>query len=249
MATADPERILLAVDACSELTVALAESLVNMAARLGAELDGLFIEDVELMRAAELPFVREVSAAGQERMLSPDSLRQSNRETSRDLERLLARVAGERKVRWRYGTAQGTRVPTALAAAERCDLFMPARLARTRRPVRQAGEMFRRVALVVHEPAHTARALAVVHALARNGHTREVLLLCEGRPPAELVAALAGESLRTYVQRASMSEPGEVLEQVRTGEPGLLIVPKVFLGSPTGTRVLEALPMSVLALR
>lgn len=57
---ATPRRILLALDAAS-LSNAVLETAVELAARLQAELHGLFIEDIDLLRSAELPFVQEFS--------------------------------------------------------------------------------------------------------------------------------------------------------------------------------------------
>ena len=54
-------RILVALDA-SEASRAAIRSAVDLAARFRAELVGLFVEDVNLLRSAQLPFVRKVGA-------------------------------------------------------------------------------------------------------------------------------------------------------------------------------------------
>ena len=55
--TADhtPRRILVALDASAHSHAALAAA-VALAARLHAEIEGLFVEDINLLRLAELPF-------------------------------------------------------------------------------------------------------------------------------------------------------------------------------------------------
>ena len=53
-------RILVALDASTHSLAAL-ETAAGLAARLEAELVGLFVEDINLLRAAELPFARETS--------------------------------------------------------------------------------------------------------------------------------------------------------------------------------------------
>ena len=54
-----PRRIVVALDASSHSHAALAAA-VALAGRLQAELQGIFVEDVNLLRLAELPFAREV---------------------------------------------------------------------------------------------------------------------------------------------------------------------------------------------
>ena len=52
-------RILVALDASSHSHAALAAA-VALAGRLHSELQGIFVEDINLLRLAELPFAREV---------------------------------------------------------------------------------------------------------------------------------------------------------------------------------------------
>ena len=55
------QRILVALDASPHSQAAL-DAAATLAARVSAELQGLFIEDVNLLRLAELPFAREVGS-------------------------------------------------------------------------------------------------------------------------------------------------------------------------------------------
>jgi len=243
----------LALDARSDFRAPAMDTLVTMAARLGVALEGVFVEDAELLRAAELPFVSEMGAAGHERTLTADTLRRTNRELSAELNRLMSALAGQRQVAWRYRVAEGNWLRTALHAGARCDLFIPPRQRRTSAPrngPRPVAAMFNRVGFVYREPAQTPRIMSVLHALASNGHTREALVVCEGRPPAELLDRLAAEGLSTFVQVASLSQPAELLKLVCAQGPGLLIAPKDLLAQAGPlARALDALPMSVLLLR
>ncbi len=56
---ADHQRILVALDASSDSRAAV-EAAVNLAARFNAELTGIYVEDENLLRLADLPFVQEV---------------------------------------------------------------------------------------------------------------------------------------------------------------------------------------------
>src|SRR5512146_300494 len=53
-------KILIAIDASPHSLAAL-QAAAEFAARVNAELSGLFVEDINLLRMAELSFVREVS--------------------------------------------------------------------------------------------------------------------------------------------------------------------------------------------
>ena len=55
-------RVLIALDA-TEDSLASLDLATRMAAKLRAELEGLFIEDINLLRLAELPCTRIVSVA------------------------------------------------------------------------------------------------------------------------------------------------------------------------------------------
>ena len=52
-------RILVGLDASPRSLSAL-EVACDLAARFRAELEGLFVEDIDLLRACELPFTREI---------------------------------------------------------------------------------------------------------------------------------------------------------------------------------------------
>ena len=52
---------------------------VEVAARLHAELRAMYVEDIDLFRAAELPFVRIIGASGQTHSFTPDLIEQQLR--------------------------------------------------------------------------------------------------------------------------------------------------------------------------
>jgi len=159
---------------------------------------------------------------------------------------LTAESARLRNVRWRWRVAQGTRLLLAAAEAVECDLFVPGRASRRTGPGGTG-----RVAVVHGDPAHSARALAIVQALAGNGHVRELVLVCEARPGADLLARLGETGVRVYVQAAAVADPQAVLGGLQDHAPGLLIAPRELM-LPAGAapvRGLDALSMSLLLLR
>lgn len=252
----EQDRILLALDACSDLSAGTIDTVATMAARLGAVLEALFVEDADLLRAAELPFVTEVLAAGRERGFTTERLRQVNRDASAALERLMIDAARQRNVHYRFSVAEGNRVRTALAAAQHCDLFMPAHATRRpssppHRPI--VHDVFRRVAVIYTDSDEASRALEMLRTLARDGLTREVLVFCEGPPPRALLEQLAGERLRTFVQSLTLRPGRETLIEAGRHGAGLLIAPKRALlaaqESISKAQALDTLPLSLLLVR
>lgn len=114
-AVAQSRRLLLALDAsrCCPEDVALA---VELAALLGGALEGLFVEDDDLMTVARLPFAREVGGrSGQERPMPGDTVESL---VKRRVERAageLERAARLRNVPVRHSTTRGKIVQQAFA--------------------------------------------------------------------------------------------------------------------------------------
>lgn len=116
-------RILVALDA-SPRSLAALDAAVEFAARMQAELAGLFVEDVELLRLAESPFAREilcpsatvapVHRAGMESKLRAQSER---------AKKALAAAADRARVPWSFRTARGHLASEVLAAAAEADLL------------------------------------------------------------------------------------------------------------------------------
>lgn len=116
-------RILVAVDA-SRHSLAALDAAVELAARLEAELLGLFVEDINLLRLAGLPFAREVhfpSAVARE-LDSPHLEQELRRQASR-ARRALMTAAEQTQIRWSFRVVRGQVTPEVLAAALDADLL------------------------------------------------------------------------------------------------------------------------------
>ncbi len=78
-------RIVVALDASPHSEAAL-EAALQMAARFKAELLGLYVEDVDALRTAQLPFVREVGGySGRSWPMSPEALERKYRARVRQI--------------------------------------------------------------------------------------------------------------------------------------------------------------------
>lgn len=116
-------RILVALDA-SRHSLAALEAAVKLAAKMNAELLGLFVEDAALLRLAEIPCARELlyfSAA--EVPLSRASMESRLRVQSEQARKALAAAAQRAQVEWSFRTVRGDVSSEVLAAASDVDLL------------------------------------------------------------------------------------------------------------------------------
>jgi nucleotide-binding universal stress UspA family protein len=123
-------RILVALDASTHSLAAL-EAAAGLAAGLGAELIGLFVEDENLVHLAGLPFAQEVtspSAASQP--LSSDKMERSLLLQAWQARRALEEAAERVQAKWRFQTVRGQVTASVLKAALEADLLAMGRVSR-----------------------------------------------------------------------------------------------------------------------
>jgi nucleotide-binding universal stress UspA family protein len=116
-------RILVALDTSPHSLAAL-EAAVNLAAKMNAELLGLFVEDTALLRLAEAPCAREIlyfSAA--EVPLTRASMESRLRAQSEQAQKALAAAAQRAQIQWSFRTVRGEVASEVLAAASAVDLL------------------------------------------------------------------------------------------------------------------------------
>ncbi len=133
-------RILVALDASPD-SLAAAEAAAEMAALLRAELHGLFVEDVELLRLVESPLARELdlltaSSRDAESREVEDQLKAHARQARETLDRLADRL----RIKSSFKVARGGVTEEILAAATDADLVTLGRVGWTVRPRRDLGK-------------------------------------------------------------------------------------------------------------
>lgn len=117
-------RILVALDASTHSLAALEEAAA-LAAALQAELLGLFVEDINLVRSAGLPFTRQVSyPSGEEERLSSERIDRELKARAELLRKALAAAAGRSHTRWSFRIVRGQVTGEILAAASQMDLVL-----------------------------------------------------------------------------------------------------------------------------
>lgn len=127
-------RILICLDTSGHGLAAL-DAAVQMASRLHAEILGLFVEDVQILRMAGLPFAREMGMAlpGEE-ALDLARIEREMRVEAEKARRALAEAAERARCSWSFRVVRGEVTPEVLAAGVEVDLIS---LGKTRRAGRQ----------------------------------------------------------------------------------------------------------------
>jgi nucleotide-binding universal stress UspA family protein len=117
-------RVLVALDASPHSLAAL-EAAVDLAARFHAELAGLFVEDENLLRLADLPFVREIGIfTATRRRIDVAEMERQIRVQGRRIRQALTRSTQRAHVRWSYRVVRGMVLSEVLAAASEADVLV-----------------------------------------------------------------------------------------------------------------------------
>lgn len=125
------ERIIVALDASPDSLAAL-RAAAQLAAQLHAELHGLFVEDANLLRLCELPFLQEVGlVSATTRRIESRALERQFRALARSLQTQMASVAEAAHVPWSFRVTRGSVADELLAAAEEAQLLSLGRLGQT----------------------------------------------------------------------------------------------------------------------
>lgn len=196
-------RILVALDASTDSVAAL-KTAARMAASLQAELVGLFVEDINLLRLAGLPFASEVQrVTGTGRVLDEAGMERDLQLQASQARRALANAAADAEATWTFRVVRGMVTTEILAAALEADLLTLGRASRPPIRRRQLGSTAR--AAVSQAPGSVllghpgmdleqpvlatfdgtpaaAQALVAAANMARSGHSDLVVLLTNHVP-------------------------------------------------------------------
>lgn len=120
----DIRRIVVALDASPHSYAAL-EAAVRMAAHFRAELLGLYVEDINILRLAELPFVREIGSFSTicRRLEMPDLERQLRMRTLEIRQRFVT-LATQQHLQQTFRVARGKVALEIHAAAAEADVLI-----------------------------------------------------------------------------------------------------------------------------
>lgn len=123
-------RVLVALDA-SDTSLSGLQAAVDVAVRLQAELQGLFVEDINLLRLASLPFASEVVyASSAARRVDPVAMERALRAQAERMRAQLEAVARQASVPWSFQVARGRVAAELLTRTHEADVLILGRGAR-----------------------------------------------------------------------------------------------------------------------
>jgi len=271
-------RILVGLDA-SRHSLAALEAAADLAARMEAELVGLFVEDINLLRLAELPFAREVGgfSATRRRLDSRQLERQLHVQAQR-ARRALEAQARRVQVHWSFKVTRGGVALELLSAASEADLVILGRaghfasgtghLGSTARGVVSGatcsalvmtqGRQLRLPVLVVFDGSPLAwKTLSVAAGLVREEDRHlAVFVLAEGMQEAQglkrkLAKWLRERDLVARYRLLAKTSLGRLLESIEREGCGTLVLPaaSVYLEGAELLTLLDELEIPVLLVR
>jgi nucleotide-binding universal stress UspA family protein/sulfur relay (sulfurtransferase) DsrF/TusC family protein len=200
-------RILVALDASPHSLAAL-QAAVALASRFGAELSGLYVEDINLLRLAELPFAQEVGQfSASRRQLDVKGLERQMRAQTLRVRRIFRGTSQRAEIRWSFSVTRGRVDREVLSAATGADVLVLGRAGWSLIRPRQMGSTTRAVlaqapgwALILQEGACLGQPVVVVYdgsALAQGALDAAAALLEEDLPMTVLLLADEPRSVET----------------------------------------------------
>jgi len=269
-------RILVALDA-SHHSLAALEAAAELAASLEAELQGLFVEDINLLRVAGLPVAQEVpypfvTAARLDRARMERELRAQ----AAQAHQALATVCEQRQVKWSFRVVRGEVAPEVLAAALEADLLSlgkasrpltrrvrlgsTARAAAAQAPhsvlLLQRHASIRPPVVVTYDGSLIARqALAMAaHLAQKKGGCLTMLILADTPGAARQLQAQASEWLRgralvVRYRRLAGAGVATLTHEVHAEKSGVLVLSSTILHPDVLQTLLDEVDCPVLLVR
>ena len=207
-------RILVALDASPHSFAAL-DAAARLAAHLEAELFGLYVEDEDLLRGAELPITRMVgSFSGEVRPVARGDMEQQLQTQAARAQQALEHIAGMAHLRWSFKVARGGVAREVLAAAAEADLISLGHCGWSPLDSRRIGTTTETIlskapvpVLLLRHGLRGGQAVLVVYdgsACSRTGIAIAVLLAGDERTPLVVLVPASGDEavrIRDQAQR------------------------------------------------
>ena len=228
----ETKRILVALDTSARGRAAL-EAAVRLAMTTSAELQGLFVEDEDLIRLASLPFACEVDlASASPHRLQSVNMERALRAAAREAEQAFTNALQQHSLKWTFRIVRGTLIGASLAAADDVDTLVIGQQGRSSR-LMPSDQLPRRsvpkqsVVAVFDGSASAYRMIEVANELAKsNSGELSILVLSDnGQHRADTCMAwLRRQGIRAEVNQAIASPSQAIVNYVRTFAPGLLLI-------------------------
>jgi nucleotide-binding universal stress UspA family protein len=226
------QRILVVCDT-SQFGLAALENAANLAADLRAELQGLFVEDVNLLRLAGLPFASEIGyALPRLRKLDVASMEEELRAKATRLHQAIEESARRASVQWSFTVVRGHVTRAMLEAAANVEYLVLGRESTFPADFPGKKSRSRKLPLVVlcDDSEASRRALRTAALLNRNDSAAIVVLLdsVENKKPDELRqhcdAWLKEVGLTATYDNDLISDADSLINKVNKSEARMLLI-------------------------
>ncbi len=227
-------RVLIATESSSDAGFAV-EAGIGLAAATGSRLEGVFVEDANLLRLAQLPFTVETSAlTGAKRAFATEEVERALRVEAARLESLIARLAADARVAWSFRVLRGPLL--AAVGAQRAEFALiatnPSRLG----PPAATPPALRPIAALFDTSVAGWRGVEAAHRLAQSLGRALLLLIPASGPvaPDQLAQEAAAWQHREGIAGTVVliqGDTGSMVAALRTNRSALLTLPAPELGT------------------
>lgn len=270
------QRILIGLDA-SHHSMAALRAAAKLASSLGAELHGLFVEDINLLRVAEFPAAKELQFPfARHTRLDPRRMRRQLRAQAQQARRALSLVCKGEKIEWSFEVVRGDVSAKVLEEAANADLLCVGRASRplVRQPtmgstaeaaairaprsvllISRDREIDHPVAVVYDGSTDTEQALLLASRLAEDmGGLLSVLVPAGVSRTSEevqkrITEVLDAEELVVRYRELSGAGVISLISAVQTEGTGLLVLSRAILSSHHLKKLLGEVDCPVLLLQ
>lgn len=246
-----PRRIVAAVDggACS---AQILEFACELAAANGAEFSGIFVEDINLLRLAGLPFAREVLiSSAAEIHLSERRMVRVLRAQSFQVQQTVVHLSGQRRLQGGLQIIRGSVVDSLLQVSTQCDLLVLGKGRdgkRGGRDGRVAAQLAARAAcsVLLLAPARHRQAVICFFEDGAQDHRRLSAAAALARAPGRaLWVLIVARDLQEYNARREAAQRRLAAERAtvrfeRVVGPDLALVQRIMSAQDGGIAVLDA---------
>ena len=227
-----PNRILVSLDSSSRGRAAL-QAAVRLAVTMSAELDGLFVEDEDLVRLASLPFATEVDlATASTRDLETIGMERALRAAADEAQQAFASALADAELQWTFRVVRGSVTKASLEAAGDVGLLVIGQQGRLANimPTKSFGQRVRdddRVVVVFDGSRAAYGTLEIASTLLEEDtYLLSVLVVATNREQVtqDLIEWLRARGVRAEVDQVLNPSPDAIADYTRRWMPGVLLV-------------------------
>lgn len=164
------------------------KSAIELAMELSAELQALYIEDLNLFRLVELPLAQEISrSTGEERSFDLTRLQKLLRSQAYQIEQELMQMTSERELRYGFQVVRGHIAREIVTAGLETDLMF---ISESRSLLKQTNLIEKIIQEMLHHKAHITLFFHQ-HFLLSRGFEHRIAVIYDGTPLSERALDLA----------------------------------------------------------